>query len=94
MFQRQVKWNIATGNCIKTLLSHSETIWSIAVLSNNTIASCSEDKSIRIWYVEFGDCFNILNGHNHHVYSIVKYSNDCVLSGSQDKTIKLWNVNS
>jgi len=62
-----------------------------AILSKKRIASCTYDRSIRIWDVESGDCIKILNGHTNHALSIVKHSNECVLSGSLDKTFKLWN---
>ena len=58
-------WDKATGDCIKTLLGHSDAVFSIAILSNNRIVSCSLDKSIRIWDVELGECIKILNGHTH-----------------------------
>lgn len=46
-------WELATDDCIKTLLGHSDYVFCIA---NNRIASYC------IWDVESGDCVKILNG--------------------------------
>ena len=42
-------WNLDSGLCVKTLAGHTSAIWSLAIISNEKIASCSEDKTIRIW---------------------------------------------
>ncbi len=58
-----------------------------------TLASGSEDETIKLWNVDTGKEIKTLNGHDFAVYS-VSFSPDgkTLASGSEDKTIKLWDV--
>ncbi|ETO34715.1 WD repeat-containing protein [Reticulomyxa filosa] len=60
---------------------------------NKYIASCSYDKTIRIWNVESGVRLKILKGHSY-IVAYVTYFPDgqSIVSCSKDKTIRLWNV--
>ena len=57
------------------------------------IASCSNDKTIKIWEVETGRCVRTLLGHTASVTS-VSYSSDSkyLASSSEDGTIKIWEI--
>ena len=61
------------------------------VLSDGNIASCSDDRLIKIWsptgekkLVEFED--------NASVFSIVELSHDLLASGSRNKCISIWDL--
>ncbi|MCC5644224.1 serine/threonine protein kinase, partial [Nostoc sp. CHAB 5824] len=58
-----------------------------------TLASGSEDKTIKLWDVSTGKALKTLTGHSSKVNSVV-FSPDgkTLASGSEDKTIKLWDV--
>ena len=58
-----------------------------------TLASGSEDTTIKLWDVAKGRELAILKGHTGKVLSLA-YSPDgkMLASGSADKTIKLWDV--
>ena len=77
-------WKIATGNCIKTLLGHSDCEWEILVLSNKRIASCTDDKTIRIWDKQSGDYTKVLKSHTKSVICITMLLDKRFLSGSHD----------
>ena len=58
-----------------------------------TLASGSDDNTIKLWNLETGKEIRTLKGHDSRVSS-VSFSADgkTLASGSEDKTIKLWNL--
>lgn len=78
----------------KTLSGHSDFVWSVALSSDGqTLASGSEDKTIKIWNVDTGQLLRTLNGHFDSVRSVaVSSDGQIIASGSSDKTVKLWNL--
>ena len=60
----------------------------------NTLASGSEDGTIRLWNARTGEFIRTLTGHTDEVYS-VSFSPDgnTLASGSEDGTIRIFNAN-
>ena len=57
----------------------------------NTIASCSVDRTIKIWSTDPPyDCLYTYEGHTNIIYSIVETISGLLVSGSIDKTIRFW----
>src|SRR5262249_9495124 len=56
-----------------------------------TLASGSDDKTVKLWYVATRQELATLKGHGDSVSSVA-FSNDgkTLASGSDDKTVKLW----
>ncbi|MDB9475593.1 TIR domain-containing protein, partial [Dolichospermum circinale] len=76
------------------LLGHSGTIFSVSVSPDGrTLASGSQDKTIKLWNLDTGKEIRTLSGHSNFVYS-VSFSPDgrTLASGGGDNTIKLWNL--
>ena len=85
--------DILTGQVV-FLTGHQGTITSAAFSPDGqTIASGSNDKTIRVWDVTTGQIQNILTDHRAGVTSVT-FSPDgsTLVSGSNDKTIRVWDA--
>lgn len=90
---KQIKiWNINTGDCLKTLKGHSNTICCLKVLFNERLVSGSSDDTIKLWDLNTGDCLKTLIGHSDTVRCIEQLSEEEIISGSEDRTIKIWDL--
>ncbi len=87
-------WNLTTGQVIRTLKGHSESVYSVAISPDGkTLASGSSDTTITIWNITTGQLIRTLNGHSDGVYSVaISPDGKTLASGSFDKTIKIWNL--
>ncbi len=77
-----------------TLVGHTGYVTSVAFSPDgSTIASGSEDNTIRLWNANDGNHIRTLTGHTSWVLSVA-FSPDgsTVASGSMDITIRLWNA--
>lgn len=55
-------WSISTGNCLYTFQGHSSEVVSVAFSSDGkTLASGSDDETIRLWNVKTGECLRIID---------------------------------
>jgi len=78
----------------KTLTGHSGGVLSLVVLNGAHIASCSDDKSIKIWDISTGNCLRTFTGHSHVVWSLAVLDDGArIASGSWDFTVKIWDTN-
>ena len=54
-FLRIKIWNVTSGILIRTLIGHTSSVESLAVLDNGLLLSGSNDKTIKLWRVETAD---------------------------------------
>ena len=76
------------------LSGHQNVILSVSFSPDGkTLASGSDDKTIKLWDLATGKELQTLSGHQDEIYS-VSFSPDgkTLASGSRDKTIKLWDL--
>ena len=86
---------VATAQLKATLEGHTDLVWSVAFSPNGrTLASGSQDRTIRLWNPNNGNLKRTLSGHRDAVNSVA-FSPDgrTLASGSWDGTIRLWNPN-
>jgi WD40 repeat protein len=86
--------NPPLGVCIKTLSGHTSGVYFVTFSSDGlTLATASDDQTVRIWDVSTGECLKILTGHTNRVWSVKFSPNGNILaSASHDETIKLWDI--
>jgi DNA-binding CsgD family transcriptional regulator len=76
------------------LQGHTDMVRAVAFSPDGrTLASGSDDQSIKLWDVRSGQSLATLRGHTKYVLSVA-FSSDSksLASGSDDQSIKLWDV--
>jgi WD40 repeat protein len=91
------EWNSAL--LIQQIPAHNFVIYDIIPLEDgDSFASCSRDKSIKIWKLEdysFQHKIDFkLGGHRHSVNCLIGIKNTLFCSGGDDKRIILWELDS
>jgi WD40 repeat protein len=66
----------------------------IVLITNDRFATCSDDKTIKLFDLNIFECIRTFIGHQDIVWCIDKLFNDKIKSCSRDKTIKIWDLNS
>ena len=44
-------WDVATGECVRTLKGHTSIVWDVRDLGGGRMASGSNDGTVRVWDV-------------------------------------------
>jgi WD40 repeat protein len=84
-------WDTQTGKSMATLRGHSGPIRSLAFSAAGTIATGSEDKTVRVWNPATGHQIWLGANHRDEVYCLAfSFDGKTLASGSKDETVKLW----
>jgi GTPase SAR1 family protein len=78
----------------RIIKGHTKKVWGLAFDPlGETLASGSEDSTIKLWNVSDGELLHTLRGHQGAVWSVAFDTTGAILaSGSGDSTIKLWDT--
>jgi WD40 repeat protein len=88
-------YNINDGNLVSFLKDY-DYIWvqDLVQISDDLLASSSDDQTVRIWNLTTNTCKFILTGHNNYIRGLKQVTPSILASGSDDSTIKLWDITS
>jgi WD40 repeat protein len=84
--------NINDGNIVSYLMGHTSYVNDLVQLSNDSLASSSDDGTVRMWNLTTNTCKFVLTGHTWAVYGLKQITSSILASGSLDRTIKLWDI--
>jgi small GTP-binding protein len=81
---------------LRTLEGHQGMVMSVAFdPQGETLASGSNDKTVRLWEMRSGKLLRTLNGHQGQVWSVAfGLQGEMLASGGEDQTVRLWEVSS
>ena len=80
----------ATYEVQKILTGHTNSVFALALIDENTLVSTGRDAMIRVWDLTIGKEVHAVPAHEYQAKSL-SYNGSILLSSSMDKTIKLWN---
>ncbi len=85
-------WRVRGQPLLQKKSGHKSTVSSVAIGSNNLLASGGLDKEVQVWNMKSGRLIHIFEGHVGAVYSVAFTPNDLLVSGSEDKTVRVWDI--
>ncbi|MES9986031.1 MAG: hypothetical protein ABW115_21755, partial [Candidatus Thiodiazotropha sp. 6PLUC6] len=81
--------------CVATLNGHTNLVCSVTELADGRLASCSWDRTVKVWNLNKPDreqCVATLIGHAGYVSSVTELAHGLLASGSDDNTVKVWDL--
>lgn len=89
-------WNLRTGQLLRTLSGHTESVMSVTFSSDSqTLVSSGSDRKIRIWRLNNGDLLRTLSLKPYMAFSVtISPDSQTLVSGSngEKNTVKIWNL--
>ena len=81
-----------SGRVLNQLSGHTERVCALAKMSDELLASASNDKTIRLWRMNEASCFGTLRGHKGAVSALLAVNDRILVSGSHDQAVKVWDL--
>lgn len=90
-------YSMATGKATWEVKGHGSGINDIefSPVNSDILASCSDDRTIRIWLISRRRCLKVMKKHSFYVTTIkFNYKGNLLVSALADETIIVWDVSS
>ncbi|KOG96137.1 tRNA (34-2'-O)-methyltransferase regulator RTT10 [Saccharomyces eubayanus] len=87
-------WDLFSETKIHNLLGHEGSIFYVTLSNNGSfVASCSDDRSIRLWDLDTGEELSVGWSHTARIWNLKFFDNDTkLISVSEDCTCRVWTV--
>eukprot|EP01102_Stenamoeba_stenopodia_P004245 TRINITY_DN1455_c0_g1_i2.p1 TRINITY_DN1455_c0_g1~~TRINITY_DN1455_c0_g1_i2.p1 ORF type:complete len:410 (-),score=101.89 TRINITY_DN1455_c0_g1_i2:115-1344(-) len=83
-------------SCVQTFRGHQRVVNCLVEIDSQTFASCSGDKTIKLWSLVDGSVVkDVVRAHNHHITTLLHIKddrNDLLVSGGKDAVVKVWRL--
>lgn len=76
----------------RQLVGHTQAARDAIFISPQTIASCSDDATVRVWDVITEKEVDVGKGHTDYVRSLAAFGDTTFFSGSYDRSVRLWDL--
>jgi WD40 repeat protein len=81
-----------TNQRVAMLQGHELTVWALAALPKDNLASAGEDRIIRLWNLRNGTEVGRLVGHQGAIRGLLDLHDGRLASAGDDKTIRVWDL--
>lgn len=88
-------YSMATGKLIWEVKGHSNGVNEIefSPVNSDILASCSDDRTVRLWLISGRRCLKVMKKHSFYVTTIkFTYKGNLLVSALADETIIVWDV--
>ncbi len=87
-------WDALSGECVRELIGHTQSVHSVALSADGgRIVSGSDDGRVRVWDTLSGECVRELVGQKHWVLCFaLSMDGGQVVTGSDDGSVRIWNA--
>jgi WD40 repeat protein len=85
-------WNPESGQEVRTLGGHTDTVFSVAFGPDGRLVSGSRDRTVRLWNVETGQVIRVLDQFQPYVRGVALSPDGKKLATSSVEAVMLWDT--
>ena len=87
-------WNLATGECVRAFEEHSNSVISLSINPDGTLALCGgSDGLLKLWSLSTGECLRQFRWDAGDISSVcIRFDGRTALSCEHDPSLQLWDL--